>query len=97
MVGVMILGCLKRKLKIDSKVRAVVDRGYVGVARFYANSVIPVKCSKKRPLAMEDKAFNRRVSSLRVLNEYVIGLIKRFKICLIGIVIVEDASAYDST
>jgi len=26
MVGGMILGCLKRKLRIDSKVRAVVDR-----------------------------------------------------------------------
>jgi len=68
------------KLKIDSKIRAVVDMGYLGIARFDANSVIPVKRSKKRPLNKEDKAFNHRVSSLRVLSEYVIGLIKRFKI-----------------
>ena len=29
---------------------------------------------------MADKVFNRKVSSERVLNEQVIGLIKRFKI-----------------
>ncbi|MDR2699425.1 MAG: transposase [Nitrososphaerota archaeon] len=48
------------KLKIDTKIRAVVDTGYVGIAKFHANFVIPVKCSEKRPLAMEDKVFNRR-------------------------------------
>jgi hypothetical protein len=37
-------------LKIDSKIRAVVDTGYVGITKFYANSVIPVKISKKKPL-----------------------------------------------
>jgi hypothetical protein len=68
------------RLKIDSKIRAVVDTGYLGIVRFHANSVIPVKRSKKRPLNKEDKAFNRRVSSERVLNEHVVGLIKRFKI-----------------
>jgi len=44
------------------------------------NSVIPAKCSKKIPLTKEDKVFNHMVSSQRVLNEHVIGLIKRFKI-----------------
>jgi hypothetical protein len=68
------------KLKFDSKIRAVVDTGYVGIARFHVNSVIPVKCSKKRSLIIADKVFNHRVSSECVLNEYVIGLIKRFKI-----------------
>ncbi|MDR2699917.1 MAG: hypothetical protein LBC12_03795 [Nitrososphaerota archaeon] len=68
------------KLKIDSKIRAVMDTGYVGIAKFHANSVIPVKCSEKRPLVMEDKVFNRRVSGERVLNEQVISLMKRFEI-----------------
>jgi len=68
------------KLKINPKVKAIVDTGYVGIAWFHVNSVIPVKRSKKRPLTKEDKAFNHRVSSERVLNEHVIGLIKRFKI-----------------
>ncbi|MDR2699881.1 MAG: hypothetical protein LBC12_03600 [Nitrososphaerota archaeon] len=60
--------------------RAVVDTGYIGITKFHANSVIPVKRSKKRPLTKEDKVFNRSVSSERVLNEHMIGLIKRFKI-----------------
>jgi len=42
-------------LKIDSKVKAVVDTGYLGIAWFYANSVIPVKRSEKRPLTRKIK------------------------------------------
>jgi hypothetical protein len=42
--------------------------------------MIPVKRSKKKPLTKTDKVFNHRVYSERVLNEHVIGLIKRFKI-----------------
>jgi len=57
-----------------------VDTGYVGIAKFHVNSLIPIKRSKKRPLTKDDKMFNRRVSSERVLNEQIIGLIKRFKI-----------------
>ena len=70
------------KLKIVSKVKAVVDTGYVGIARFHANSVIPVKRSKKRPLTMEDKVFNHIVSSQRVLNEHVLGHDERMN-CII--------------
>ncbi len=68
------------KLRIDSKVKAIVDTGYTEIPKFQANSVIPVKRSKKKPLTKIDKLFNRRVSSERVLNEQVISLIKRFKI-----------------
>lgn len=68
------------KLKIDSRIKLVVDTGYVGVAKFHANSVIPVKRSKKKPLTLVDRVFNHRVSSERVLVEHVIGFIKRFKI-----------------
>jgi hypothetical protein len=68
------------KLRIDSKIKAVVDTGYVGIQKFHVNLVIPIKRSKKRPLTKVDKAFNHVVSSERVLNEHVIGLIKRFKI-----------------
>jgi hypothetical protein len=67
------------KLKFDSKIRAVVDTGCIGVTKFHANLVISVERSKKRPLTKADKVFNHVVSSERVLNEPVIGLIKRFK------------------
>jgi len=46
------------KLKIDSKIKAVVDTGYLGIAKFHANSVVPVKRSKKKPLTKDDRVFN---------------------------------------
>ena len=41
---------------------------------------MPRKKTRKHPLTQEDKAFNRAVSSERVLNEQVIGGIKRFRV-----------------
>ena len=41
---------------------------------------MPKKKTKKNPLTKEDKLKNRELSSERVLNENVIGMIKRFKI-----------------
>jgi hypothetical protein len=42
--------------------------------------VLPKKRSKKHPLTKEEKQSNRDISAQRVLNENVIGKIKRFKI-----------------
>jgi hypothetical protein len=50
------------------------------VLKFYVNSVVPLKCSKERSLSMEDNVFNCMVLSERVLDECVVGLIKRFRI-----------------
>ena len=41
---------------------------------------MPKKSSKKNPLTKDDKKKNKELSSERVLNENVIGMIKRFKI-----------------
>ena len=65
---------------MDSKIKAVVDTGYFGIVKFHANSVVPVRRSKKKPLTKVDRVFNCSVCSERVLNEHVIGLVKRFKI-----------------
>ena len=40
----------------------------------------PKKRSKKNPLTKEDKKRNKKLASERVLNENVIGMLKRFKI-----------------
>jgi len=56
------------------------DTGYQGIAKFHANSMLPKKRRKKRPLSKEDKQRNREISSDRALNEHIIGHIKRFKI-----------------
>jgi hypothetical protein len=41
---------------------------------------LPKKKTKKHPLTKEDRRNNRILASKRVLNENVIGVIKRFKI-----------------
>jgi hypothetical protein len=48
--------------------------------KFHSNSILPKKRIKRKPLSKEDKKCNRLISSDRVINENVIGFIKRFKI-----------------
>jgi hypothetical protein len=48
--------------------------------KIHLNTFMPKKKSKKNPLTAEDKLQNRELSSQRVLNEHVIGKLKRFKI-----------------
>lgn len=56
------------------------DTGYQGLKKIHSNSSMPKKKSKKKPLTSQDKQQNRELSSQRVVNEHVIGMIKRFKI-----------------
>ena len=42
--------------------------------------LLPKKKSKKNPLTKADKNQNKKLSSERVVNEHVIGTVKRFKI-----------------
>lgn len=56
------------------------DTGYQGIVKIHCNTALPKKRTKKNPLTKEDKNKNRQLSSERVLNENVIGMIKRFKI-----------------
>jgi hypothetical protein len=48
------------KLKIVSKIKAVVDTGYIGIQKFHVNLVLSIKCGKKKPLTIVDKEFDRR-------------------------------------
>jgi len=41
---------------------------------------LPKKRSRGNPLTKEERCINRKISSERVLNENVIGRLKRFKI-----------------
>ena len=60
--------------------KVLTDTGYQGIKKIHANSDLPKKKTKKRPLTSEDKKENKKLSSQRVLNENVIGMLKRFKI-----------------
>lgn len=56
------------------------DTGYLGLQKIHPQTLMPKKKSKKHPLTKEEKRQNRQISSDRVLNEHVIGKLKRFKI-----------------
>jgi hypothetical protein len=59
---------------------ALTDTGFLGLQKIHANTQMPKKKSKKHPLSKEEKKQNKKLSGERVLNEHVIGMVKRFKI-----------------
>lgn len=67
-------------VRIHPEIRSLTDTGYQGIHKLHQNSELPKKKTKKNPLTKEDKKKNRELSSERVLNENVIGMLKRFKI-----------------
>lgn len=68
------------KVQIHPDTKALTDTGYQGIKKIHARSELPKKKTKKKPLTKEDKKANRQLASERVLNENVIGVLKRFKI-----------------
>jgi hypothetical protein len=68
----------KTRLHLD--IRVVTDTGYQGIQKIHAKSELPKKRSKKNPLTKQDKRKNQELARERVLNENVIGMLKRFKI-----------------
>jgi hypothetical protein len=65
---------------VSSEVKVKVDSGYQGIAALHANSEVPFKKSKNRPLTKEEKAFNRQLARERIVIEHVNREIKIFKI-----------------
>lgn len=65
---------------IHPSIRTLTDTGYQGIHKLHQNSELPKKKTKKHLLTREDKKKNRALSSERVANENVIGMLKRFKI-----------------
>jgi hypothetical protein len=68
------------KVNLHPDTKAQTDTGYQGLQHIHTNTELPKKKSKKHPLTQEDKRNNRRISRERVVNEHVIGALKRFKI-----------------
>lgn len=58
----------------------MVDSGYQGLQKIHVKTTLPHKKKKKQPLTKEQKKHNKNLASNRVLNENVIGILKRFKI-----------------
>lgn len=68
------------KTHIHPETTTITDTGYQGIQNIHKKSELPKKRSKKNPLTKEDKENNRKLSSQRVLNENVIGMLKPFKV-----------------
>ncbi len=68
------------KTQIHPTINVLTDSGYQGLQKIHSKTQMLKKRSKKNPLTQEDKKSNRQLSSDRVLNENVIGNLKRFKI-----------------
>jgi hypothetical protein len=68
------------RTKIHPEVKVITDTGYQGIKKLHVQSELPKKNTKKNPLTKEDKKKNQKLASERVVNENVIGMIKRFKI-----------------
>ena len=68
------------KVRWVQKIRGVVDSGYTGIKKLQSTSVLPKKRTRGKSLTKEEKRMNRDIASERVLNENVIGRLKRFKI-----------------
>ena len=70
----------KSKLPLNKNKKAKFDSGYQGCERIHANSELPKKSSKLKPLTKKEKRSNLKLSKTRVKVEHVIGKIKIFRI-----------------
>ncbi len=68
------------KTQIHPAISVLTDCGYQGLQKLHAKTQMRKKRSKKNPLTLEDKRNNQKLSIDRILNENVIGSLKRFKI-----------------
>ena len=67
-------------VRIHPDKQVITDTGYQGLQKLHAKTMLPKKKTKKCPLTKEQKKHNTTLARERVLNENVIGSIKRFKI-----------------
>lgn len=68
------------KITTKQSVLIQADSGYQGIQQAHANSQLPKKKTKLKPLTKIDKKASRKLSSKRVTNEHIIGKLKRFNI-----------------
>ena len=74
------------KLFKESRVRwtketsALTDSGYTGIQKIQSRARLPKRRRKGKALTKEEKQESRARAAERVLNENVIGCLKRFKI-----------------
>lgn len=68
------------KFHLKSNIKILADTGYQGIQKIHLNSVIPIKRKRNEILTKDQKTFNHKLSSKRIVVENVIGFLKRFRI-----------------
>ncbi len=68
------------KTHIHPSIKTQVDTGFQGLQKIHGHTEMPKKKTKKNPLTKEDKRYNRKLSSERVIVENVIREPKIFRI-----------------
>ncbi len=66
-------------IRLPKEVALLADTGFVGIQHQHPNSLIPKKKPRGGVLREEDKAWNRLISSSRIVVEHAIGGMKRFR------------------
>ncbi len=68
------------QIRWTKETRALRGSGYTGIQKIQSRTRLSKKRQKGKPLTKEEKQANRAIATKRVLNENVIGYLKRFKI-----------------
>lgn len=68
--------------ELDSDEAAMLDKGYVGIAKDYPDVPIytPYKARRNHPLTEEQKAYNRVVARYRIVVEHTIAQMNKFQV-----------------
>ena len=65
------------KVRLHNKIKILTDTGYQDLQKLHINTQIPKEKIRKKPLTPQEKAENKQLSSRRVINENVIGVLKQ--------------------
>lgn len=68
------------RTRIHPETEILADSGYQGLQKRHTHTQLGQKKTKKKALTKGQKKANRRLAGQRVVNEHVIGKLKRFKI-----------------
>ena len=72
--------CDEQKLEFQDGIEILQDSGFIGYEPENVSVTMPIKKRKKVELTDEQKEYNKKVASVRVKIEHVIGGIKRLEI-----------------
>jgi hypothetical protein len=78
------LTIFKETMTLNPNILLLADSGYRGVQKVHTNSQLPIRhkddIRKLSEQQIERKTENKRISSIRMKIEHIIGRIKRFKV-----------------